>query len=91
VHFDVAADFRRAQLAGIQLCAHSSSCAAWATLKLMPQSALGPLVDSSEERDWTMASGDKNQSWLISWLAAFVTICTVMMPCTSDAAEDKGL
>src|SRR5712691_13201733 len=38
----------------------------------------------------TMALG-KGQSGLISSLAAFVIICTVMMPCTSDAAEGKGL
>jgi len=40
--------------------------------------------------DSTMVSG-KGQSGLISSLAAFVTICTVMMPCTSDAAEGKSL
>lgn len=37
-----------------------------------------------------MASG-KEQSGLVSSLAAFVTICTVMMPCTSHAAEGKSL
>jgi len=37
-----------------------------------------------------MASG-KGQSRLISSLAAFVTVCAVMMPCTSDAAEGKSL
>ena len=37
-----------------------------------------------------MVSG-KGQSGLISSLAAFVTICTAMMPCTSDAAEGKSV
>ena len=37
-----------------------------------------------------MASG-KGRIWLISWLAALVAACTVMMPFNSDAAEGKSL
>jgi hypothetical protein len=36
-----------------------------------------------------MASG-KGRIWLISWLAALVAACTVMMPFNSDAAEGRA-